>query len=107
MNHSHVADGKMEVRCLQFLHNLEDTGKIFRGAYRPYARIRHETYGKGQKAKLAADLSKLFFPAPRSDVAEKFLTGTYVVGQMGFRSLKKALTKQENAAMLDHQIEVN
>lgn len=107
MNHSNVTDGKMEVRCLQFLHNLEDPDKLFRGAYRPYKALRCECYGRGDKAKLAADLKALFSPKPRPDVVKQFCDGTYVLGQVSFRALQDALSKSENAVMLDDQIEVN
>ena len=107
MNHSNVADGQMEVQCRQFLHNFEDKDQLFRGSYQAYASLRHETYGKGEEEQLAADLNGLFSPIPRPDVAERFLSGTYVLGQVSFRDLKDVLAKKENAAMLDDQIEVN
>ncbi len=107
MNHSNVADGKMEVRCLQFLHNFEDKSRLFCGAYHAYAKLQCETYGKGEETKLTADLKELFSPKPRPDVVEAFLGGTYVLGQVSFRDLKDVLSKKENAAMLDDQIEVN
>ncbi len=107
MNHSNVTDGKMEVRCLQFLHNFEDKSRLFCGAYHAYAKLQHETYVKGEEEKLASDLSSLFSHNPRPDVVEQFLTGTYVLGQISFRNLKDVLARKENAAMLDDQIEVN
>ena len=107
MNHSNVADGKMEVRCLQFLHNFEDKSRLFCGAYHAYAKLQCETYGKGEETKLTADLKELFSPKPCPDVVEAFLGGTYVLGQVSFRDLKDVLSKKENAAMLDDQIEVN
>lgn len=107
MNHSNVANGKMEVRCCQFLHNFEDKDRLFRGSYQPYAALQQETYGKGEKEKLAADLNRLFSPDPRPDVVDQFLNGTYVLGQVSFGDLKRVLERKENAAMLDDQIEVN
>lgn len=56
---------------------------------------------------LAADLRSLFSSEPKPEVVEQFLTGTYVLGQIGFQDLRKVLEKKENAAMLDDQIEVN
>ena len=107
MNHSGVADGKMDVKCLQFLHNFEDKDKLFRGGCRAYEKLRGETYGKGEGEKLASDLRELFSPRPRPDVEEQFLTGSYVLGQVSFRALGEVLAKKENAVMLDDQIEVN
>ena len=57
MNHSNVADGKMDVRCRQFLHNFEDKEQLFQGGYQAYEALRHETYTKGAEALLAADLN--------------------------------------------------
>ena len=107
MNHSNVADGKMDVRCRQFLHNFEDKEQLFQGGYQAYEALRHETYTKGAEALLAADLNSLFSPDPRPDVVEQFLTGAYVLGQIGFQDLGNVLARRENAAMLDDQIEVN
>lgn len=107
MNHSNVADGKMDVRCRQFLHNFKDKEQLFQGSYQAYEPLRHETYTKGEEALLAADLRSLFSSEPKPEVVEQFLTGTYVLGQIGFQDLRKVLEKKENAAMLDDQIEVN
>lgn len=106
-NHSNIADGKMEVRCLQFLHNFEDKSKLFQGAYDAYAPLQHETYGKGEEEKLASDLRLLFSSHPRPDVVEQFLSGTHVLGQVSFQDLKAVLERKENAVMLDDQVEVN
>lgn len=103
MNHSNVADGKMDVRCRQFLHNFEDKEQLFQGGYQAYEALRHETYTKGAEALLAADLNSLFSPDPRPDVVEQFLTGAYVLGQIGFQDLGNVLARRENAAMLDRQ----
>lgn len=107
MNHSNVADGKMDVRCRQLLHNFKDKEQLFQGSYQAYEPLRHETYTKGEEELLAADLRSLFSPEPKPEVVEQFLTGTYVLGQIGFQDLGKVLAKKENAAMLDDQIEVN
>lgn len=107
MNHSNVADGKMDVRCRQFLHNFEDKEQLFQGNYQAYKPLRHETYTKGEENLLAADLRSLFSPKPKPEVVEQFLTGTYVLGRIGFQDLGNVLAKKENAAMLDDQIEVN
>ncbi len=107
MNHSNVADGQMEVRCRQLLHNFVDKDQLFQGSYRAYAALRRETYGKGEEAQMAADLNALFSPTPRPDVVERFLSGSYVLGQVGFQNLGDVLSKKENAVMLDDQIEVN
>lgn len=37
----------MEVQCCQFLHNFENKSQLFQGNYQNYARLQHETYGKG------------------------------------------------------------
>ena len=107
MNHSNVADGKMDVRCRQFLHNFKDKEQLFRGSYQAYEALRHETYTKGEEELLAADLRSLFSSEPKPEVVEQFLTGAYVLGEIGFQNLGKVLSKKENAAMLDDQIEVN
>ena len=107
MNHSGVCDGQMEVERCQFLHNFEEKEQLFTGAYGVFAPYRHETYVKGEEARLAADLRRLFSPTPRPDVVSSFLTGVYTLGQASFRDLKKALGAEENAVMLDDQREVN
>lgn len=107
MNHSNVADGKMDVRCRQFLHNFKDKEQLFRGSYQAYEPLRHETYTKGEEELLAADLRNLFSSEPKPEVVEQFLTGTYVLGQIGFQDLGNVLARKENATMLDDQIEVN
>ena len=107
MNHSNVADGKMDVRCRQFLHNFKDKEQLFQGSYQAYEPLRHETYIKGEEELLAADLRNLFSSEPKPEVVEQFLTGTYVLGQIGFQDLGNVLAKKENATMLDDQIEVN
>ena len=85
MNHSNVADGKMDVRCRQFLHNFKDKEQLFQGSYQAYEPLRHETYTKGEEELLAADLRNLFSSEPKPEVVEQFLTGTYVLGQIGFQ----------------------
>lgn len=107
MNHSNVADGKMDVRCRQFLHNFKDKEQLFQGSYQAYEPLRHETYTKGEEELLAADLRNLFSSEPNPEVVEQFLTGTYVLGQIGFQDLGNVLARKENATMLDDQIEVN
>lgn len=107
MNHSNVADGKMDVRCRQFLHNFKDKEQLFQGSYQAYEPLRHETYTKGEEELLAADLRNLFSSEPKPEVVEQFLTGTYVLGQIGFQDLGNVLARKENATMLDDQIEVN
>ena len=107
MNHSNVADGKMDVRCRQFLHNFKDKEQLFQGSYQAYEPLRHETYIKGEEELLAADLRNLFSSEPKPKVVEQFLTGTYVLGQIGFQDLGNVLARKENATMLDDQIEVN
>lgn len=107
MNHSNVADGKMDVRCRQFLHNFKDKKQLFQGSYQAYEPLRHETYTKGEEELLAADLRNLFSSEPKPEVVEQFLTGTYVLGQIGFQDLGNVLARKENATMLDDQIEVN
>ena len=107
MNHSNVADGKMDVRCRQFLHNFKDKEQLFQGSYQAYEPLRHETYTKGEEELLAADLRNLFSSEPKPEVVEQFLSGTYVLGQVGFRDLRNVLARKENAVMLDDQIEVN
>ena len=107
MNHSNVADGKMDVRCRQFLHNFKDKEQLFQGSYQAYEPLRHETYTKGEEELLAADLRSLFSSKPKPEVVEQFLTGTYVLGQIGFQDLGNVLARKENATMLDDQIEVN
>lgn len=107
MNHSNVADGKMDVCCRQFLHNFVEKEQLFQGSYQAYEPLRHETYTKGEEELLAADLQSLFSSKPKPEVVEQFLTGTYVLGQIGFQDLEKVLARKENAAMLDDQIEVN
>jgi hypothetical protein len=57
MNHSNVADGKMDVRCRQFLHNFEDKEQLFQGGYQAYEALRHETYTKGAEALLITYLT--------------------------------------------------
>ena len=107
MNHSNVADGKMDVRCRQFLHNFKDKEQLFQGSYQAYEPLRHETYTKGEEELLAADLRNLFSSEPKPEVVEQFLSGTYVLGQVGFRDLRNVLARKENAVMLDDQIKVN
>ncbi len=107
MNHSNVADGKMDVRCRQFLHNFKDKEQLFQGSYQAYEPLRHETYTKGEEELLAADLRNLLSSEPNPEVVEQFLTGTYVLGQIGFQDLGNVLARKENATMLDDQIEVN
>ena len=107
MNHSNVADGKMDVRCRQFLHNFKDKEQLFQSSYHAYEPLRHETYTKGEEKLLAADLRNLFSSEPKPEVVEQFLTGTYVLGQIGFQDLGNVLARKENATMLDDQIEVN
>lgn len=106
-NHSSIEGGRMEVQCRQFLHNFEHKEQLFQGKYEAYRSLQNETYGKGEEERLAEDLKALFSARPRPDVAERFLTGTYVLGQIGMDALRRALSRQENAVMLDDQVEVN
>ena len=75
----------MEVQCRQFLHNFEHKEQLFQGKYEAYRSLQNETYGKGEEERLAEDLKALFSARPRPDVAERFLAGTYVLGQIGMR----------------------
>lgn len=107
MNHSSVTDGKMKVRCCQFLHNFENKELLFQGNYREYAEREKETYGKGEEAELAEYLREQFLPRPSADVAERFLSGTHVIGQDSIEVMKRDLSRAENMVLLDDQIEVN
>lgn len=107
MNHSSVTDGKMKVRCCQFLHNFADKEQLFQGNYREYAARKWETYGKGEGAKLAEYLREQFSPRPSADMAELFLKGTHIIGQDSLEVMKRDLSKTENMVLLDDQIEVN
>ena len=107
MNHSSVTDGKMKVRCCQFLHNFEDKEQLFQGNYRDYAPRKHETYVKGEEAKLAEYLREQFSPRPSADIAELFLNGTHVIGQDNLEVMKRDLSREENMVLLDDQIEIN
>lgn len=106
-NHSNVAAGKIDILCCQFLHNFENKQQLFEGNYTGYAPCENETYVKGDEEKLAAYLKATFSPAPNQDGADLFLDGTYVLGECGFEDLKRVFAKEENAAMIDDQIEVN
>lgn len=114
MGSSAVLEDKFSVGTCQFLHNLTDLAYLFSGYYKQYANLRKYCFGKNDFSEFAAWIGRLFSDRfadkhgiTVENLANKWINSGFTMSYESYRALVKVMHGEENAALIEDEIEVN
>lgn len=110
-HHELCENNEFKVDGIAYLHNFKDKSQLFNGnlgnVYKQRYYNKTFTRGESEKSLLIQKLKDIFLNKESVAIAQEFLNGEYTLGKAGIDGIKKVLNKEENAQMIDDQVDIS